>query len=491
MPEASVHDLEVAANAYFHFLKSDADQPRDFDPEHFEEDVAMSVEASRARMDALDHQLTCNQFDAMVEHAAGRIARKAGGTLSNLSPVLRLRANQLAALAEREQMRFLIHALTTPALPFHTGVPAFQASPAVLASGREPASGSHTRDSGNTVAWCIERHLERRKRARLGTSTLEEVGRALEWLAEHLGPDTPIGRVTPAEMRAFRDGVERLDVRFRGKSRAFSDRQTADPQHQIQPQTAQRYWASVVAFFADCVAEGYTEANPALGMKTLRPRGVKKRTPPPFTRDELVRLLSTPPYAGHKSAHFVLEPGPVISKGSYYWCGLIALFTGMRAGEIAQLQVGDFDFDGAIPLIHLREEGEGDGPRKKLKTQAAVRDVPISPVLLALGLQRHVAKMAKGVGYPRVFPDVRLGSGDRRSDGLTKFFGRLLRQNGLHAPGRATHVFRHTVVAAMRRGGLTDEVIAGVVGQVPGTLTGRYGGTRPIEEKADAIGRID
>ena len=47
----------------------------------------------------------------------------------------------------------------------------------------------------------------------------------------------------------------------------------------------------------------------------------------------------------------------MISKGSQYWCGLIALYAGMRAGEVAQFQVDDFDFDGPIPVFRIQLKG--------------------------------------------------------------------------------------------------------------------------------------
>jgi len=226
-------------------------------------------------------------------------------------------------------------------------------------------------------------------------------------------------------------------------------------------------------------------------MKPLRPQRNVLRTPPPFKQDELQRLFAAPLYAGHKSPHVLSAKGTVISKGSHWWSGLIALYTGMRAGEIAQLQIDDFDFGASNPVIRVREAGEKGAVPKRLKSLAATRDVPISPVLLELGLEAFVAARSKGSGRPRVFPDLRFGRGDRRSDALTKFWSRFLHDQGLHEPGRATHVFRHTFTAALRRAAVQEELIAGIIGHAPRTQTGAYGGGFPVELMAEAIGKVD
>ena len=75
---------------------------------------------------------------------------------------------------------------------------------------------------------------------------------------------------------------------------------------------------------------------------------------------------------------------------------------------------------------------------------------------------------------------------------MTHFFGRYLRETGLWTTGRATHVFRHTVVAKLRATGVPEEVITDVVGHTGGTQTRRYGkNRRPVTELAAAIAKLE
>lgn len=72
------------------------------------------------------------------------------------------------------------------------------------------------------------------------------------------------------------------------------------------------------------------------------------------------------------------------------WIPLIALFTGARLEEIAQLQVDDVRIDalrGNVPIIRFTDLGDDQA----LKTDAARRDVPIHKELIKAGLLRFVA----------------------------------------------------------------------------------------------------
>lgn len=85
----------------------------------------------------------------------------------------------------------------------------------------------------------------------------------------------------------------------------------------------------------------------------------------PFTTEELQRLFNPRPYLA------ATEQSP-----AYFWTPLIALFTGMRIEEIAQLLVTDIRQDDGVWCIDVNEAGDG----KHVKTEAGVRLVPLPPV---------------------------------------------------------------------------------------------------------------
>lgn len=483
MPEMTRGDLNAAGDAYFAKLARDAMVAERLDPSQVDLAAAEQIGASQARITALSDQFRALSFDPSVQFAAAKIATKAGASFAELSPELQAQALHLAARAQREQMHLFIHSFENPGENFAASLPSEAWPVGIAENATVRPSLPPPKADGPTLQAAVQSFLTHEQKRGLSLSSMTEISRALRWLVEALGAESPVVRIGADNLRDVRDGLQRLDVRQRGKQTPFSERQTLIAKHQIAPQTASRLWASVCSFFRYLTNERHISVNPSEGISTVKPVHTVKRTPPPFTEDEIRRLLKSPMYGGH-SARSLLKPGDRHDRGSYWWSGMLGLFTGMRAGEIAQLEPNDFSFDAFPPAIHVRQEGAED---KTLKTAASTRDIPISDELLALGLQALVEERGKGVSN-RLFPDVPLGQRDRKSDGLTKFWSRYLRDHGLWKPGRATHVFRHTFTQAVRDGGASEEVIRDLLGHAPESTTARYGGgRRPIQERSQAL----
>jgi integrase len=486
-------DLERAGKALFDRL-ADETRHRSAAVGSYALSPAEQTDLSRDRVRELEAQLKSNELDATARRLAGEIVRSLGLTVDDLTAADGPDLLHLAARIDRLSHLFVAHQMTKPWTPF---VPDDNLSLPGVSSPLATAPPTDFTDSGvlavtetRTLGQAIDSYLSW-KAVRVDSSQHDEIRRALLWLADHLGETRLLVTIDKAAVRGFRDGLERLDVTLRGKAKvSFADRQTNDPTDWVSTVTARRYLTSVQAFFQREVAEGHLEADPSAGLKIEARKGETTRTPEPFSTEELKRLFATPLYAGHKSPKLVFAPGDNHSRGSHFWIGLLGLFTGMRAGEIAQLLGSDFDFSSSVQVIHVRAEDSGGNKVKKTKSPSATRDIPIAPVLIALGLSEFVARRTKG-GNTRVFRDVPFGAKDRRSDGITKAWGRLLKTHGLHKPGRSFHVFRHTATAALRRSGQSEAIIGAILGHAPTTVTGGYGGTFPIERLYDAVGQID
>jgi hypothetical protein len=311
MPTPTRADLEEAASAFCRMLLKKVDQPRDFNEEHFDDDVALNIEASGNRMDELDNQLRANRFDSKVEFSAKRIARKAGGNLLELDPASQLFACQLAARAEREQMRFFVHALTRPSVPFETTFRSQSGAQWLVSPARQKE-----RTQSPALADCIEHYLDRKRQKGVGSSTIDGIETPLRYLSEYIGANRPIADISSADLLAFCDALERTDVRKQRAPRLFPDRQTEDRDFQLNPRTAQKYWGVTAAFFKWGAPIHMGGKNPADGIDPVGRVGVPLQSPDPFSSKEVRWLLNSPLYAGHKSAHFDSQPGHVISKGS-------------------------------------------------------------------------------------------------------------------------------------------------------------------------------
>jgi integrase len=253
----------------------------------------------------------------------------------------------------------------------------------------------------------------------------------------------------------------------------FRSRLTDLPEKQVKSATYLRYWNAACAFFAWCRSEGYIEFDATDGLTIEKRRGETKRTPKPFTTAEIQQLFKTPIFAGYRSASRLSVPGSCRVRAGHWWAVILLMFTGMRAGELSQLLPGDFVFDAEIPHVKIREEDDGGLKVKSTKNAASIRDVPLHPELLRLGLREFVKSRIR---KPRVFGEFRLGTRGRTADGMTRFWRDYLARFGLASEGRATHVFRHTLVACLRENGASDEDIGAFVGHSGRTITSAYGG---------------
>jgi integrase len=264
----------------------------------------------------------------------------------------------------------LLHLLRQPWAKFEADDPIFVDRP--VSSKVQKVTSSAAASSAISLREAVTAFLNRKRLTGIGSSQLDEIERALNWLREDLGDTAVIGEVTKESLRNFRAGVERLDGSFRGRGGiAFRDRQTGDATRWISSITARRYWQSVTAFFQWCEAEGLAEHDPSHGLKIAARKGDVRRTPEAFSQAEVRQLFASPLYAGHRSPKQVLVPGSCRERGSYWWSGLLGLYTGMRAGEIAQLLFEDFNFESEVPVVRVRNEDEAGKKVKRTKTVTA------------------------------------------------------------------------------------------------------------------------
>jgi integrase len=114
------------------------------------------------------------------------------------------------------------------------------------------------------------------------------------------------------------------------------------------------------------------------------PRPEKRKS---WSPDKLDRLFNSPLWKGTRSRlddrthrH---QPGPQVHLDAYWWLPIIAIHTGMRLEEIAQLQHDDLRTD-AAGLYYIRVH---DGGERTVKTGHSIRNVPVHPFLLEIRLQ--------------------------------------------------------------------------------------------------------
>ena len=236
--------------------------------------------------------------------------------------------------------------------------------------------------------------------------------------------------------------------------------------------TANSYIGKMSALFKWATREGLADSNVAEGLllsTDIHARDARH----PFTVDQLNRIFGADIYDEPKEAW-----------GFRQWAPLVALYSGLRLNEIATLRCDDIDEKGGVRLIRVRPDEEG---RKKLKSKAARRAVPVHPMLKKIGFLDFVERQcAKG---EVLFPDLKPDRRGYYSDGFQKWFGRHLIQIGAKAPKTSFHSFRHSFRDALREADVSRDAVLALGGWAGG-IEETYGGGLKATTLAREIAKV-
>ncbi|CAM3446615.1 site-specific integrase [Parendozoicomonas haliclonae] len=230
--------------------------------------------------------------------------------------------------------------------------------------------------------------------------------------------------------------------------------------HTLSHESVKNHQQWVKNYLKFCFENGHTESDLSEYVKVLKVSKDNKTKRIPFTADDLKKIFSGHLYNGSEPVY-----------PARYWLPVLALYTGARIEEICQLNVSDIKkSDGGNWYIDINDEEAG----KKLKTENAVRHVPIHPQLERAGFLEFV----KSVQTENLFVEG-LSNRAKKSSNLSQWFNRDeprckgyfvrcgITKNGSRGNREWTkvfHSFRHTFITACRDSGLQDSYIAAIVG---------------------------
>lgn len=203
-------------------------------------------------------------------------------------------------------------------------------------------------------------------------------------------------------------------------------------------------------------------ANPLLGLridtKKKNRNSAKLRKRQPFTIEQLTKLFTGPIYTGCKSLSEWKLAGHLIPRESArYWVPLLALFTGMRLGEIIQLHVADVKTADGIPYLSVTtifEEDDDQEADKSVKNANSIRSMPIHNKLIEFGFLDFVAQRRQAKSS-RIFIDYNQSNDGSWSKTFSKFFLRYRRSLGVEKIVKGKdriqfHSFRHSFEDVVR-----------------------------------------
>src|SRR5690606_2099124 len=137
------------------------------------------------------------------------------------------------------------------------------------------------------------------------------------------------------------------------------------------------------------------------------------------------------------------------------WGVLIGMYTGARVNEVAQIRLDDIKQREGIWYFDMNDEDE----KKRLKTPAAHRQVPIHQKLLDLGILEEVAKLRKA-GHKRFLHELTYTQKNGYGKNLSRYFNEvLLSELGIKHKGLVFHSFRHTVNTCLYQAGVPESIV--------------------------------
>ncbi len=256
--------------------------------------------------------------------------------------------------------------------------------PEALDGPAPPPRGADAR--GPTLAELLALMHARTKRGTPGTRREQEVAvRNFEEATGHVGPAAAITR---AKMLQYRTALLETPVAFRRRFPGLTLPQAVDanrrrktPLATLDPKTINGKWlAHLASLLSWGTNEGLLAQNAASGVKVEGRSFGPQRLP--FERDDLEKI----------AAHAMFARDELDERA---WAILFALYTGARAGEIAQIRLDRLRRERDVLVVAI----DGD-----LKTETSRRLIPLHPVLTRFGLQSRIEHLRRA-GEIRLFPD--------------------------------------------------------------------------------------
>ncbi|HBO0701542.1 TPA: site-specific integrase [Enterobacter kobei] len=340
-----------------------------------------------------------------------------------------------------------------------------------------------------TVSAVLEEFLAYKNTGDIKLASEEKIRSRIEHFTEIMG-DISLGEL---DREVVKDYVTRMQsmpgnlylMRRKYKisdTHKLIEKALADGQPVMSRDAIGRHIESLGSMLKWTKSERYLLDNPAENiLAQSRPTVREQDRRDLFTEDELLRIFS--------ADWFKNGAGTPNQYGRYtnfrpfhYWLPLLALYVGGRINELCQLYLADIrvdkngvayiDFNLDAPDKMMDEEALAGGD-KSLKTVNAIRQVPIHPRLIELGLLKYVDAL-EAAGYDRLFPELKHNKIKGYRAAASKwfkenYFGKVL---GFPRDGKKTfHSLRHTFINAVDEFESNERTIAQLVGHVRGSTT--------------------
>lgn len=282
--------------------------------------------------------------------------------------------------------------------------------------------------------------------------TISEKRDALDLLGQITG-DKPTAQLTKADARLAKSVLSTLPKNRsknpRTRDLPLSEILDVDGVQKIAARTVNAYISAFQSFAGWTVHNGHATENVFANTKVLiktRDRSTQRAA---FEAPELSLMFK----------HLVSNPDNLVNKDDHKWPTLIAMFTGARLNEVAQLHTRDIRQHDGIWCIDINDD---DG--KMLKTSASRRVVPVHQKLLDVGLIRFVESRS-GRSAVRLFPSFSYSAQNGYGRNVGRWFNeKFLPALELKQGTLVFHSLRHSMVTLLTQADVPDSRVKAIMG---------------------------
>jgi integrase len=333
-----------------------------------------------------------------------------------------------------------------------------------------------------SVGTLIDRFLKDPRRSELTESADKKYIMTFRVLKAVVGADFPVKNVTRKQCAEVQELIAALPKNmsklkpYKGldlRSCAELREKRSDPA--LSAGSVKVYTQTMSAFFNYAIDRGVIEHNPASRLTLSGGRSEKTRRP--YKIEHINHILSA------------LDDWSFEKKISWrYWVPLIAIFSGMRMGEIVSLPVSEFVDKGDLGTAFQLAHSEG----RPLKNNGAERIVPIHPVLVELGLLDFIDLRVKEDAL-LLFPDLNGGTHEKRAHTFQRRYEYFQKKKlGITDQGVSFHSFRHNFRDALRECGVPIDTTKALGGWGRGGgIEFHYGQGTSFATLAKWMGRVE
>lgn len=291
----------------------------------------------------------------------------------------------------------------------------------------------------------LEQHLHEESLTLKSQRTVLEKKALFKEFLEFFGEDTGVNQITLTEITG------------RWRPYELSRKSQKNPKETISPGRKEKRRTYLAKFFEWAKNAGYYIHPQPMGQKMATKKEIQQKTRSykEFTSEDLTKLFSD-------------QYKEFMNKPDWYWLPVIALFSGARQGELANLTVESFEEIDTIKCFYI-----ADG-----KTLESRRTVPIHSVLLDLGLWEYVQNL-KNMGIRQFVPH---RPANDRTKSVSRQWGLWVQEVEIDDPSKVFHSFRSTAITELYNNSeVNPAAIRSSVGHSGGMKGSHAGYVRGVE----------